>query len=101
MEIIDTTRSNILTAEQKLLADGALSYLDALMALREFRRIVQTRCREVLFSHRDAFTQATGLPLTQGQIQDYADPDGTSRWDGGWAWLGVRTQLGNYGRAYF
>ena len=42
-------------AEERLFEAGVPSYLDAMVALREFRNIVSQKCRTVLTSHLAKF----------------------------------------------
>ena len=103
METQDTAENpttRLLTAEQRLLAEGVPAYLDAMVAIQEFRQTVQKRCRQVLRAELADFSRSIGIPLDVTKIEDYADPDGvsdvaTTDWG---AWIGVRIRLQNAGK---
>ena len=81
------------------------SYLDAMVALREFRIMVCQKCRTVLTSRLINFERAIGLTLSpDNRIKDHISHDNPNKprnFDGSWAWVAVRIELPGYGWAYF
>lgn len=68
-----TARS--LAAEQRLLAEGIPSYLDAMTAIQELRQNIQKRCKRVLCEGREEFEKAIGMTLDATKIDDYSSTD--------------------------
>lgn len=99
-------RDSLDEARRRLLADGASSYLEAIVALAEFRREVLVRSRKVLESRLPELLRAMGVPEKHREIKikEYSTPDEADRkdgWLGEWAWItvylefqGLETYLG-------
>ena len=78
METGDTAENfgdRVLTAEQRLLAEGIPSYIDAMMAIQELQQTIQKRCKRVLCEGREEFEKAIGMTLDATKIEDYSFTD--------------------------
>ncbi|MFZ0412007.1 MAG: hypothetical protein WBE88_01780 [Candidatus Acidiferrales bacterium] len=65
-------------ANEKLLAQGTISYREALLAICAFQKLVLTECRDVVEHNLVRLSNASGLDLKSESLQDYANlPDGT------------------------
>jgi len=82
-------------ARLKLLNEGIDSYLDAMVAIREFRREIQSKAQEVLKKRLPELCEAMRVDFSEmrDQIRMYAEPDELGEgWEGNWAWVAVRTR---------
>jgi hypothetical protein len=68
---------------RQLLEEGVRSYLDAVTALIEFQKEVQSKCRRVLEKHVDDYSAALKLkePLRKADIKPFVWPK-FEKWDG-------------------
>ena len=62
-------------SNNELLEEGAKSYPSALLALMEFRRQIQDRCRVVVEKTLKDQVACLGVKLTRDMIALYAEPD--------------------------
>jgi len=76
--------------DRSFLEAASPSYLQALCAIREFRREVQERCDRVVRPRLAEQASALGLPLNEDMIAPYSRPEKLSNWSGSSANLGVR-----------
>jgi len=83
MKTSESLKERLAEAKGKLLEEGASSYLEAIVALNEFSREVQGRCRDVLRRNLPALREAIKLPLDEGQIDQRSFPETISK--KGWA----------------
>lgn len=82
-----TTKSHD-EARRSFLKEGTASYLEAVTALIAYQREVRRKCREVLESFIDQYSDAIGVPLSPSEIKDVAWP-AFNEWEDFWG-LGVR-----------
>lgn len=86
--------SELARAQLDLLNEGVNSYLDALVAIREFRREVQSRTRKVVEYRLDELSGVMGVSLKRDQIVKHINPDGIpDNFDGNWAWIAARIKI--------
>ncbi len=88
-----------------LLIAGARSYPQALAAISEFCREVQTVFRTTLNNEIASIAEAMALRITRAEIKNYAWPESfTKEIDGEWATLGVkidRSKKEGWTQSYF
>jgi hypothetical protein len=95
-------------ARERLLQEGAGTYLDALVALRAFREEVSRSSRRVLQRSLPNLAEALGVPLSSDAIEDFArprlDPPQAAKdsrdWAGNHAWLSVCLKISSLGTLY-
>ncbi len=77
---------------EALLKEGARSYPKALLALSEFRRLVQERCCDGMKRHLKEVGEALGVRLERREVKPHAGPSGLDSQDvdGTWANLGAK-----------
>lgn len=87
---VKTTNSH-----ERLIAEGAASYVDALAAISAFQRLIIEDCHDVLRIYLNDLANAAEMPLDQLALKDHVNPRDTQQrdWDHSWAWLGVRLDL--------
>lgn len=90
MDTSESLRGKAEVARKRLIEEGAASYLDARVALNEFRSEVQSRCREVLKSRLRELRELTDLDLDEDRIELV---DWPSEPNLEWASLGAQLQL--------
>jgi hypothetical protein len=79
-----------------LLAAGAKSYPEALAAISEFCREIQTVLRTSLSNDLASLAKAMAIKMEKAQIKNYATPDSfTKDISGEWAALGVKIDRRN------
>jgi hypothetical protein len=78
-----------------LLREGLTSYLDAVMAVDEFTRMIQEDCRAVLERQMSPLQKATGLTFSLKGIADYSEPykSRPKLWAGQYAWIGTEVPV--------
>lgn len=77
------------TGGQRLLEQGARTYLNAASAVIAFQHEVQKRCRTVVEANLKDHAAALGLRLTTDEIEEVAWPS-SERWSGEYWCLGVQ-----------
>jgi len=79
------------TQQNTLLEEGGRSYPKAMLALSQFREMVQDACIAAMKRSLPELIAALGLQLKSGQVKPYAAPDkpGPGETDGTWAELGA------------
>jgi hypothetical protein len=91
-------------AREKLIKEGAPRYLQAVVALREFQRVIQEGCKNIVSNRLEEIAMATKLPLQEKMVWDYPSP-GThteeTGWDGKSAWLAAGITFPDVGDMYF
>jgi hypothetical protein len=75
---------------QNLIQEGLSSYLDAMVTIDEFTRVIQKDCRSILETHVPRFEKASGLKFSPKEIADDSEPY-RSR---GKAWSGQSACIG-------
>lgn len=91
-------------ANEKLLAQGTISYREALLAIYEFQKLVLTECRDVVKQNLVRLSNSSGLDLKSESLQDYANlPDGTKskRPSIEYPWLAIKVGPKNGTTMYF
>jgi hypothetical protein len=85
-----------------LIREGMVSYPEAVVALREFQRIVQDRCEQVVSDRLGELSKAMGVELHDKDIADYPTLGRHTQvgWDGKGVWLYVKLAL-KFGTLYF
>ena len=85
-----------------LIREGMVSYPEAVVALREFQRIVQDRCEQVVSDRLGELSKAMGVELDEKDIDDYPTLGRQTQvgWEGEAVWLCVRLVL-KVGTLYF
>lgn len=73
-------QSNIKDAKLKLLEEGASSYLDALVAIGEFRREIWARSRKILNNRLRELSKAIECKLSESDVKDHDDYSGKDGW---------------------
>jgi hypothetical protein len=82
----------------ELLTEGIRSYLQALVAIGEFRRLVESRFHKAVDKHRDLIADALKVEIKSAAIQPYRDPEKLAPdFRGDWAAVGVRIPVGTSG----
>jgi hypothetical protein len=84
--------------------EGIAEYVQATIALREFRREIQRRSRDVLKRRLPELVRAIGLSGVEADrvgLEEYANPDGLKNWPGNFAWLAIRCRLSDVLEGYF
>jgi len=96
-------RGEVDDAREKLIQEGAASYPEAVIALREFQRVVQEKCEEVVANRLSDLSNATGVKFEENQIWKYPRPGQhtLSTWDGTSVWLYAGLTLADIGYMYF
>jgi hypothetical protein len=86
------TADSASTQPNGLLEEGGRSYLKAMLALSQFRGMVQDACIAAMRRSLPGLGAALGLPLEFRQVKPYAWPDklGSGAIDGTWASLAAR-----------
>lgn len=75
----------------ELLAEGIRSYLQALVAIGEFRRLVENQFRKAVDKHRDSIAASLHVQIAPNAIPPYHWPEKLARdFRGDWAAIGVR-----------
>lgn len=73
-----------------LLEAGFSSYIEAMIAVRAFRREIQSIAREVVERRMPELTNSIGFERDKVSIGRYANPDGLDKeWDGSYAWVTI------------
>jgi hypothetical protein len=82
--------------------DGALQYLDALRALREFRELVLGLCDDVLRRHGNDLAKALGTEVRIDKAYNAVYPDDAALLRDQWrtAWIGRQVGVPGFGEAY-
>lgn len=75
---------------RKLIQEAAGSYLQALYAIREFRREVQQTCTEIVKKRLPELAECIGIPRDEKMVVPYAFPEKLTDWDGEIAEIGVK-----------
>jgi hypothetical protein len=76
---------------ESLLEEGARSYLEALVAIEAFRRVVRQRCRSVLRDQLSQLSEAVGpVTLDMDAVKDWETEAGKKTSDGSQVGLGVK-----------
>jgi hypothetical protein len=84
-----------------LLEAGISSYIEAMIALREFRRDIQRTAREVIERRMPELMDSIGFKRYQVSLEGYANPDSLEKgWDGSFAWVAVRLRHSSF-HGYF
>ena len=75
---------------KNLIQEGLSWYLDAMVALDEFTRLIQNDCRSILETNAARLEKASGLTFSR-EITAESDPyNGRGRtWDSQFAWIGA------------
>ncbi len=75
----------------ELLVEGIRSYLQALVAISEFRRLVEDKFHRAVDERRDSIAASLKVQIGPDAIQPYCFPDKPGReFRGDWAAIGVR-----------
>jgi len=90
MDTSHGSREKMELARKRMIEEGAVCYLDARVALKEFCSEVQNRCREVLKSRLPDLRKLTNLKLDEDRIELAECPPEPSL---EWASLGANLQL--------
>jgi hypothetical protein len=73
-----------------LLKAGILSYIEALIAVRGFRREIQSIAREVVQRRMPELMDSIGFERGQVRPEEYTYPEKLEGWDGSTAWVTIR-----------
>ena len=87
----------------KLIREGAPRYFHAVVALREFQRVIQEKCKKIVFDRLEDIAKATKVSLEEEKVCEYPDPGKLTQrsWDGKRAWLAVVVSFPDIGSMYF
>src|SRR5215813_4180506 len=87
-------------ARQNLIQEGLSSYLDAMVAIDEFARVIQKDCRSILDTHVPSFEKASGLKFSTKEISDDSEPYKSrgKTWNGQYGCIGVVLPVKNSDR---
>jgi hypothetical protein len=90
------------TQTKALLREGLISYLDAVISVDEFTRMIQEDCRAVLQRQIGPLQEATGLTFALKGITDYAEPykNRPKDWPGQYAWIGTELPVVRSAKIY-
>jgi hypothetical protein len=79
------------------LREGLTSYLDAVVAIDEFTRLIQENCRLVLERQLTTMQEASGLKFSLKELVDYSEPyrSQAKLWSGQYAWIGTELPVSN------
>ena len=82
-------------ANFNLLQEGLQSYVDALLAIREFCREVGSKSRRVLEANVDDIQQILHRELRADSMTDFVSPNclAPAVWDGTWAWATAKLSV--------
>jgi hypothetical protein len=72
------------------LREGLNSYMNAMLALKQFQLEVQKKSKKVLEQNLKDLGQALGTRLEATAIQPYVNPSHPSKFDGTYAWITSR-----------
>jgi hypothetical protein len=87
---------------QNLIQEGLSSYLDAMVAIEEFTRVIQKDCRTILETHVPRLEKASGLKFNTKEIADDSEPYKSRgrTWSGQSASIGAVLPVKNSDRFY-
>jgi hypothetical protein len=95
--------SGVSDGRDGLIREGAPRYLQAVVALREFQRVIQERCKTIVSNRLEDIAKATKVSLEEKKVWEYPDlGKHTERsWDGKSVWLAVAVSFQDVGSMYF
>jgi hypothetical protein len=90
-------------ARDRLIREGAPRYIQAVVALREFQRVIQEKCKKIVLDRLEDIAKATKVSLEEKKVWEHPDPGKlTGRsWDGKRAWLAAAVNFQDIGSMYF
>jgi hypothetical protein len=89
------TKMNMADARERLICDGASSYLAAFYDVAEFQRLILKICRDAVHVRLSDLANAAGVSLQLKDLKDYVKPKNTllEKGDYSYAWLGVELRV--------
>jgi hypothetical protein len=103
METKSEVTSDASAGREKLIRDGAPRYLQAVVGLREFQRVIQEACKKIVTDRLEDIASATKLSLQEEMIFEYPKLGRQTErtgWDGKSAWLAAVIPLKDVGEMY-
>ncbi len=89
--MVENSGGDIKQSLNEFFVSGLKSYVEALLALREYRKLVCDMSRKLLEKRIQAFADSIGQNISKNDIGDYVDPDGIPEGYDAWgAWIAVR-----------
>jgi len=90
-------------ARDRLIREGAPRYIQAVVALPEFQRVIQEKMKKIVVDRLEDIAKATKVSLEEKRVWEYPDlGKHTDRsWDGKSVWLAVAANFPDIGSMYF